>query len=69
LPNGRSNIISNPGPQSTEAGSPMSADETALTGTSLVSVKLSRKTREPTFKPHPWPETEDAREGRCQSTN
>ena len=44
-----------PGPPSNGAGPPMSADGTALTNTPVL-VKPARKTREPTFTPHPRPE-------------
>lgn len=44
----------------------MPADGTALTNTPVL-VKPTRKTREPTFRPHPRPDTDNAREGRCRT--
>jgi hypothetical protein len=49
-----------------EAGPPMSADGTALTGTLRVSVKPARMTREPTFTPHQRPEPTTPEKGGAQ---
>ena len=62
-------ILTDPRTPKQEAGPPMSADGTALTSTLRVPVKPARMTREQTFTPHPRPETDDAREGRCPTNS
>lgn len=52
-----------PGPPSTEAGSPMPANGTALAGAPRVPVKPARMTREPKFKPRPRPESRTSEKG------